>query len=87
VEETLQLLAFTLIATGLLLTALGAVLESFHRLRNTARTRFGGFVLVGPIPIVVGSDSKTVRNLVYLGLALTAALVALTLLLNFLAVA
>lgn len=45
-------------------------------------TRGGGVILVGPIPIVWGSDRSTTRWLIVAGIALTVAAIVLTLLLE-----
>jgi len=50
--------------------------------REETKTRGGGVILIGPIPIAWGSDRSTTRWLVVAGLALTVAAVVLTLVLR-----
>ena len=48
--------------------------------RGTGRVRGGGVVMIGPVPIVFGTDKESARILVLLGIVLTIALLLLTLL-------
>lgn len=74
-------MALLMLLTGLVLLAAGVillVLEEAVGRREGGREFRGGFVVVvGPIPIVVGSDEETGKTLVILAIALS--LVALAL--------
>lgn len=48
--------------------------------RGTGRVRGGGVVMIGPVPIVFGTDKESARILILLGIVLTIALLLLTLL-------
>ncbi len=62
-------MGFLLITVGFLLVFL-AVLLSGLGLGKTRPKTTGGVVLLGPFPIVFGSDTKTVKTLIYLTLIL-----------------
>jgi len=47
------------------------------------RVKGGGVVLIGPFPIVFGSDAKTAKILMYLALALILVFIVLSFLLPF----
>lgn len=52
----------------------------------TPSRRWGGVVFLGPIPIVFGSDARMTRTMLFLGIVLFVALLALTLIVVFLAI-
>jgi len=52
----------------------------------TPSRRWGGVVFLGPIPIVFGSDARMTRTMLLLGIVLFLALLALTLIVVFLAI-
>ncbi len=64
----------TIIAVSILIAARG---------RN-AKTKTAGVIIIGPVPIVFGSDKKTVKTLLILSTALTLSLVAALLIYYFL---
>jgi uncharacterized protein (TIGR00304 family) len=72
---------------GLLLALAGfaiAVLAIFavilRSARGTRQVRGGGVVMIGPVPIVFGTDRESARVLIVLGIVLTVVLLLLTLL-------
>ena len=67
----------TLASAGLLLVILGFILAfvaiillMFRAKGSEDRTRGAGIVLIGPIPIVFGSDRESVRTLMVLAIVL-----------------
>lgn len=46
--------------------------------RGTGRVSGGGVVMIGPVPIVFGTDKESARILILLGIVLTIALLLLT---------
>jgi uncharacterized protein (TIGR00304 family) len=64
----LAALSFILIFIGIIVLFISVPYESieFDDSKSTAKSKFGGFVLVGPFPIVFGSDKK----IVYISIAL-----------------
>lgn len=62
-----------LIAAGILIFLIAAVIMFFEAIkRRTERFRGGGLVMLGPIPIIFGTDKETVKVLVILSIALIA---------------
>ena len=47
---------------------------------GTGQARGGGVIMIGPVPIVFGTDKESARILILLGIVLTIALLLLTLL-------
>jgi uncharacterized protein (TIGR00304 family) len=76
-----------LFSIGLLLVLAGfaiAILVIFAAILRSARgqgqVRGGGVVMIGPVPIVFGTDKESARILILLGIVLTVVLLLLTLL-------
>ena len=46
--------------------------------RDGGERRGGGIILIGPIPIIFGSDRETVKGLIYLAIALILLLIIYT---------
>lgn len=70
-----------LVAVGISLLVAGvvvAIATSFHG-TSSKSVRGGAVVLIGPIPIIFGSDSRTVRLLIILAVILFATLIAFSL--------
>lgn len=68
--ETIYL-GLALILIGIVLVFLGAMREA-TREATTGKTevRGGGVIMIGPIPIIFGTDAETVKTLVVLVLVL-----------------
>ena len=73
-------LGFTLIFVGFIIIFLAVLLLAIRGFRAEGTTKGGGVIIIGPIPIVFGSDKHVVRNLLYLALVLVVATIALFLL-------
>ncbi len=59
------------IIAGILIFFIAAVIMFFETIkRRTKRFRGGGLVMLGPIPIIFGTDKETVKVLVILSIAL-----------------
>ncbi len=52
--------------------------------RESGRVKGGGVIIIGPVPIVFGSDKKTVRSLLILAIVLMVLVLAVTVVWNFL---
>jgi uncharacterized protein (TIGR00304 family) len=61
---------FALILVGVFIIALAVILFSV-RSAGKNKIRGGGVVMIGPIPIIFGTDKKSLRTIVSLSLALT----------------
>ncbi len=71
----LYALATILIVVGIIVVIL-AVLLSAGKSEN-AKVKSAGVIMIGPIPIIFGSDKKSIKTVIALALALTIALIIL----------
>jgi len=66
-----MLLGFLLVFLGMLLIMAGTFLQAAKSPRDT-EVRSGGVVLIGPIPIIFGSDTESVKTVLLLAVLLMA---------------
>ncbi len=66
--ENMFEVGFLLIITGFIVIFLAVILSAFTR--KGGDVKGGGVILIGPFPIVFGSDTKTVKTLILLVLIL-----------------
>lgn len=78
----LYALGGALIIVGVLVIVLAMIKRPSSKGSST-EVKGGGVVIIGPVPIVFGSDKKTVRTLLVLSIVLTV-LVLVTLLVSYL---
>lgn len=57
-------IGMTLTALGFMITVIGTIMEANKRSKEDRTRRIGGLVMIGPIPIIFGSDSKISKLLV-----------------------
>jgi uncharacterized protein (TIGR00304 family) len=67
-------LGFALIFVGVVIIIIAVVLLSVSGARK-GKVKGGGAILIGPIPIVFGTDKKSLKTVLLLSLALTVMLV------------
>jgi len=79
----LYLLGLGLVFVGIIVLIVAILLASILRNRN-GKVKAGGVIVVGPVPIVFGSEEKIVKIVLKLAVALTAMLIFLTLIYYFL---
>ena len=79
-----------LYALGIILIAIGivtivlAVLRSRSTSEDTKETvKAGGVIMIGPIPIIFGTDKKSVKTILLLSIALTV-IVLITIIVSYL---
>ena len=63
-------LGFALIIFGFILTFISAIMIFLAGFRLRGKTRGGGLIMIGPIPIIFGTDKRTVKTLIILSIAL-----------------
>lgn len=73
-------LGFTLIFVGVFIILISVVLLLLLGVRE-GKARGGGALIIGPIPIVFGTDRESIKGVLWLALALTALLMAFTIVL------
>ena len=68
----------TLIFAGLVLVFIAAVWLFAQGSSGEGKVKGGGIVIVGPVPIIFGTDKQTVKTLLILAIILVALLLFLT---------
>jgi len=61
---------FILVLAGFIMVFVAALLLFFRGLRGKGRVRGGGVVMIGPVPLVFGTDRESVKTLLLLSIAL-----------------
>jgi uncharacterized protein (TIGR00304 family) len=82
-SSVLYLLGFGLVFAGIIILITATLLVSILRGKN-GKVKAAGVIVVGPVPIIFGSDKKTVRTILELAVGLTAMLIVLSLIYYFL---
>jgi len=75
---------FVLVFIGIAITLTALISLVFRSFDEAEETKGGGIILIGPFPIVFGTDRKTVKSLIILAIALIVIVVGFILALNFL---
>jgi uncharacterized protein (TIGR00304 family) len=73
-SATLYALGTALIFVGVLIIIIAVVLLSVSGAKK-GKVKGGGAIIIGPIPIVFGTDKKSLKTVLLLSLALTVMLV------------
>jgi len=83
--QTLYSIGAILIIVGFSIIILATVLLFIHGLKakKERKTRYGGAIIIGPIPIIFGTDKETAKILLMLALALTISLIILMVIFYF----
>lgn len=84
VELSLANIGFILIILGFVLAFIAAILLAVKNRGTSGQTRSAGILLIGPIPIIFGSDKQSARVLMVLAILLIAIVLIFMLLPNFL---
>ena len=82
--QTLYSLGTALVFAGMLIIIIAAALILLSRSKKTGNVKAGGAIIIGPIPIVFGTDKKSLKTALFLSVILTALLIILTITLHFL---
>ena len=69
---------FIFILAGFVVVFVAALLLFFRALRGKGGVRGGGVVMIGPFPIVFGTDKESVKMLLLLSIALIVIILILT---------
>lgn len=81
---TLANAGLLLIILGLILAFVAVILLAVKARTTSGQTRGTGLLLIGPIPIVFGSDRESVKVLMVLAIALIVIVLVVMLIPNFL---
>ncbi len=82
-SASLYSVGFGLVFVGIFILIIASVLIAVYGSRK-GKTKAAGVIVVGPVPIVFGSDKKVVKTLLVLSVAFMALLVAAMLIYYFL---
>ncbi len=80
---TLYTLGFTLVFLGILVIIIAVVLSSISTTKQKGKVRGGGAVIIGPIPIVFGTDEESLKTVLILAIILTVIVAVVTVMFNF----
>jgi len=75
--ETFYGLGIALIFAGMLIVLIAIVLLLFSSIRKEGKARGGGAIIIGPFPIIFGTDKESVKTILLLSLVLTILLIIL----------
>ncbi|MCL6579663.1 MAG: DUF131 domain-containing protein [Candidatus Bathyarchaeota archaeon] len=75
--ETFYGLGIALIFAGMLVVLIAIVLLLFSSIRKEGKARGGGAIIIGPFPIIFGTDKESVKTILLLSLVLTILLIIL----------
>ena len=75
--EILHLSGIVLILVGIVII-LAAIILLSSRSAIKGKVKSGGAIIIGPIPIIFGTDKKSLKTVVLLSLALTILLLVVT---------
>jgi uncharacterized protein (TIGR00304 family) len=83
--EAFYALGLSLIIIGAIILIIAMLLLSLSKTQITnQKTTAAGIVLIGPIPIIFGTDRKSIKTILLLALAITIILLIITILLHLL---
>lgn len=73
-SEQLWSIGIVLVLAGFFVTLVAAVLLFFTAFKGKGKVKGGGAVIIGPFPIIFGTDKKSVKILLLLSIILIALL-------------
>jgi uncharacterized protein (TIGR00304 family) len=82
--QTLYSLGTVLAFAGMLIITVATTLILLSKNRKTGKVKGGGAIIIGPIPIVFGTDKESLKTVLLLSIILTALLIILILMSHFL---
>jgi len=69
-QSSLITLGFTLFFAGVIIMFLAVFLLLFKALRGRRKAQYGGIIMIGPIPIIFGTNKESVKILLILAIVL-----------------
>jgi len=82
--QTLYSLGAALVFAGVLIMIVATALLLMSKSGKAGKVRGGGAIIIGPIPIVFGTDKQSLKTALLLSIVLTTLLIALVIMLYFL---
>jgi uncharacterized protein (TIGR00304 family) len=74
---TLQGLSVVLIFAGVFVVLVAIFLLFFSSIKGEGKVKGGGAIIIGPFPIIFGTDKESVKTILLLSLTLTILLIIL----------
>lgn len=81
--ETLYGLGAALILVGALIIIVSLVLLFLKSAKGEGKVKGGGAIIIGPFPIIFGTDKESLKTVLWLALALTILLIIAMVLFHF----
>jgi len=72
VDVSISSIGFTVLILGIILAFVAVILIAARAVSSPGRTRGGGVLLIGPFPIVFGTDRESAKILMVLAIILIA---------------
>jgi len=76
-------LGLALVFIGILIIIIVTLLVFLSHIRKGGKVRGGGVVIIGPVPIIFGTDKKSLKTILLLSITLTIILVIASIILYF----
>jgi uncharacterized protein (TIGR00304 family) len=76
-------LGFALILIGIFIILMAVLLLLFSGARGKGKIRGGGVVIVGPVPVVFGTDRESLRTVLLLSIVLTVTVIVAIVIFHF----
>jgi uncharacterized protein (TIGR00304 family) len=70
-SEILYSLGVALIFVGMIIILISLTLLLVRSVKGTGKMKGGGAIIIGPFPIVFGTDKESLKTVLWLALALT----------------
>jgi uncharacterized protein (TIGR00304 family) len=80
---TLYGLGSTLILVGVTIMVIATLIMFLSNAKGKGKAKGGGVIIIGPVPIVFGTDKESLRTVLLLAITLTALLIVLTVMVYF----
>jgi len=81
--ETLYGLGITLILVGTIIILISLVMFFLKSVKGERKVKGGGAIIIGPFPIIFGTDKEAIKTVLWLALALTILLIIAMILFHF----
>jgi uncharacterized protein (TIGR00304 family) len=79
---TLYGIGITLLFAGTVIVTVAILMLLFSKRKNKVQVRGGGAIIIGPVPIVFGTDKRSLKAVLILSIILTVILIVATVILH-----
>jgi uncharacterized protein (TIGR00304 family) len=81
--ETVYSVGLTMVFIGIVVMVVAALLIFISGNKGKGKVRGGGAIIIGPVPIIFGTDRKSLKTILLLSITLTVLLIIVTVILHF----